>query len=320
MTKNKEQFVKVEALCTSMTGEFRDTNEDNFYFNGQYMDSDGGIALRLTSGEPEEVEPEEEELSEEMLRIIEESYREAEENGEIPDFDDFDVAELLEDNPIGEILHAPEADVSGKWVAVFDGIGGLPCGEMASYIAAMTLAQAECPWRSREEADYEACMWKIAKAMEANLIKWKKMQKVRQTGTTMAALKFSRNYVLGMSLGDSRIYRLHAGKLEQISTDHTYRHPGHIRSALVGYIGTEYADDFKKMDFYKLEYQKGDKYLLCTDGVTDMVKDEVLEEILQMPVAEARGKMVDEINRMGAEDNATFIIAEIVSAGSQSPS
>lgn len=52
MTKNKEQFVKVEALCTSMTGEFRDTNEDNFYFNGQYMDSDGGIALRLTSGEP----------------------------------------------------------------------------------------------------------------------------------------------------------------------------------------------------------------------------------------------------------------------------
>lgn len=87
------------------------------------MDSDGGIALRLTSGEPEEVEPEEEELSEEMLQIIEESYREAEENGEIPDFDDFDVAELLEDNPIGEILHAPEADVSGKWVAVFDGIG-----------------------------------------------------------------------------------------------------------------------------------------------------------------------------------------------------
>lgn len=104
MTKNKEKLVKVEAVCTSMTGEFRDTNEDNFYFNGQYMDSDGGIALRLTSGEPEEVEPEEEELSEEMLQIIEESYREAEENGEIPDFDDFDVAELLEDNPIGEIF------------------------------------------------------------------------------------------------------------------------------------------------------------------------------------------------------------------------
>ena len=60
----------------------------------------------------------------------------------------------------------------------------------------------------------------------------------------------------GMSLGDSRIYRMREGKLEQLSTDHTYRHPGHIRSALVGYIGTEYADDFKKMDFYKLEYQK----------------------------------------------------------------
>lgn len=262
MTKNREQFVKVEALCTSMTGEFRDTNEDNFYFNGQYMDSD--------------------------------------------------VAEYLENNPIGEILHAPEADVAGKWVAVFDGIGGLPCGEMASYIAAMTLAQAECPWRSREEDDYEARMWSIAKAMETNLIKWKKMQKVKQMGTTMAALKFSRNYIFGMSLGDSRIYRLQEGELQQLSTDHTYRHPGHMRSALIGYIGTEYADDFKKMDFYKLEYQKGDKYLLCTDGVTDMVKDEVLEEILKMPLAEAREKMVDEVNRMGAEDNATFIIAEIM--------
>ena len=74
--------------------------------------------------------------------------------GEIPDFDDFDVAELLEDNPIGEILHAPEADVSGKWVAVFDGIGGLPCGEMASYIVAVTLAKEECPWRSREAVSY----------------------------------------------------------------------------------------------------------------------------------------------------------------------
>lgn len=262
MTKNREQFVKVEALCTSMTGEFRDTNEDNFYFNGQYMDSD--------------------------------------------------VAEYLENNPIGEILHAPEADVAGQWVAVFDGIGGLPCGEMASYIAAMTLAQAECPWRSKEEDDYEARMWSIAKAMETNLIKWKKMQKVKQMGTTMAALKFSRNYIFGMSLGDSRIYRLQEGELQQLSTDHTYRHPGHMRSALIGYIGTEYADDFKKMDFYKLEYQKGDKYLLCTDGVTDMVKDEVLEEILKMPLAEAREKMVDEVNRMGAEDNATFIIAEIM--------
>lgn len=312
MTKNKERFWKVEAACTSMTGEFRDTNEDNFYFNGQYMDSDGGIALRLTSGEPEEVEPEEEELSEEMLQIIAERYKEAEENGEIPDFDDFDVAEYLEDNPIGEVLHAPQADVYGKWAAVFDGIGGLPCGEMASYIAAMTLAQAEYPWRSREEDDYKARLWEIAKTMESNLVKWKKMQKVRQMGTTMAALKFSRNCILGMSLGDSRIYRLRAGKLEQLSTDHTYRHPGHIRSALVGYIGTEYEDDFKKIDFYKLEYQKGDKYLLCTDGVTDMVKDKVLEEILQMPVAEARGKMVDEVNRMGAEDNATFIIAEIM--------
>ena len=71
MTKNKEKLVKVEAVCTSMTGEFRDTNEDNFYFNGQYMDSDGGIALRLTSGEPEEVEPEEEELSEESKKRME---------------------------------------------------------------------------------------------------------------------------------------------------------------------------------------------------------------------------------------------------------
>ena len=71
MTKNKEKLVKVEAVCTSMTGEFRDTNEDNFYFNGQYMDSDGGLALRLTSGEPEEVEPEEEELSEESKKRME---------------------------------------------------------------------------------------------------------------------------------------------------------------------------------------------------------------------------------------------------------
>ena len=74
MTKNKEKLVKVEAVCTSMTGEFRDTNEDNFYFNGQYMDSDGGIALRLTSGEPEEVEPEEEELSEDCIAKLKDLF------------------------------------------------------------------------------------------------------------------------------------------------------------------------------------------------------------------------------------------------------
>lgn len=268
-SKKMPGYTKVKSVCTSMTGEVREHNEDNYYFNSEYRK---------------------------------------------PDESEKDVAE-----PYAELIHVLEAEVTGKWVAVFDGIGGLPRGEMASYLAARTLAEVEQKGEQTEEQiekpeaiNYEDKLWEIARAMNSEIGKWKQEQKIKSMGTTMAALKFSEQYILGMSLGDSRIYRLRDGKLEQLSKDHTYRYPGYIRSVLTGYLGTEYEEDFQKMNLYQYEYQKGDKYLLCTDGVTDMVKDPVLEEILQQPIEEAEEALIEEVLRMGAEDNATAIIAEIL--------
>lgn len=268
-SKNMQGHTKVKAVCTSMTGEIRENNEDNYYFNSEYRK---------------------------------------------PDESEKDMTE-----PYAELIHVLEAEVTGKWVAVFDGIGGLPRGEMASYIAARTLAEVEQQGeqteelikKQEEETNYKDKLWKTARAMNSEIEKWKQEQKIKNMGTTMAALKFSEHYIFGMSLGDSRIYRLRNGKLEQLSTDHTYRYPGHIRSVLTGYLGTESEEDFHKMDLYQYEYQKGDKYLLCTDGVTDMLKDSVMEELLQLPLEEAQESLIDEVLRMGAEDNATAIIAEI---------
>lgn len=88
-----------------------------------------------------------------------------------------------------------------------------------------------------------------AEKINDNITSWRKDRKITKMGTTMSALKFGQEAIYGLSIGDSRIYRMHDGKLEQLSTDHTFRRPGHMKSALTEYLGKEHQAEFPENSF-----------------------------------------------------------------------
>lgn len=205
------------------------------------------------------------------------------------------------------------AEVGGQWVAVFDGIGGLPRGEEASYLAAKTLLDEERPWTEQDEQNYETILLQMLKKINDNITSWRKDRKITKMGTTMSALKFGQEAIYGLSIGDSRIYRMHDGKLEQLSTDHIFRRPGHMKSALTEYLGKEHQAEFPENSFFCVPYEKGDRYLICSDGLTDMLEESKIKSRMEQPVEEAVTSLIEETIRMGADDNTTIILAEVES-------
>ena len=219
-----------------------------------------------------------------------------------------------EQQDTGVITYSPESGQQrdGQWVGVFDGIGGLPDGEIASLIAASVLAEEAENWTPEKEAEYEDQLRQMVSQLNHSIIDWRKAHKVNQIGTTMAAMKLGRSAIYGMNSGDSRIYRMRDGKLEQLTEDHVFYYPGHLRPMLVGYLGTEQEEETARADIYQWDYCPGDKYLICTDGVSGVVREKEVEEIMEQPVEEAIEALMAAVCRMGARDNATAIILEIM--------
>ena len=93
-------------------------------------------------------------------------------------------------------------------------------------------------------------------------------------------IAFAKKSIHICNLGDSRIYRQNQGNIQQLSTDHVLRSYMFGKAPLTQFLGVE-ESDMKLEPFIKtLEYQAGDRYLLCSDGVTDMLSDQEIEEIM----------------------------------------
>jgi protein phosphatase len=125
-------------------------------------------------------------------------------------------------------------------------------------------------------------------------------------------------------VGDSRVYRLRGGKLEQVTDDHSLvgglvrlgeltpaeaeQHPQ--RSVILRAVGVE---PNVEVDVFHQELEPGDVYLVCSDGLTSMVRDEVIADTLGMfPVlAEAAAMLVDLANASGGRDNITVVLFRI---------
>lgn len=210
--------------------------------------------------------------------------------------------------------------------AVADGMGGAQAGEVASGLAAGVLGEADADTGGGEE--------RIATLIqEANRRVFQRSSEDAATsgmGTTMTvALVDSATGTIALGhVGDSRAYRVRGGKLEQLTDDHSLvgeltrsgklsaeeavTHPQ--RSVITRALGTEPDVD---VDTFTVEAEPDDVYLLCSDGLTDMISD---DEILALVAGSddlegaARG-LVDAANAGGGEDNITVVLFQIDGGG-----
>jgi len=142
-------------------------------------------------------------------------------------------------------------------------------------------------------------------------------------GTTFDVCIYDNGYLYTGHVGDSRVYLIREGKAIKITEDHSY-----VEMLIAkGELTKEEADNYpmKNMitraigvnesvecDFYKTEIMSGDKIVLCTDGLTNMVNDERIAEVMsgKKKLNDAVKILVKEANDAGGKDNITVVAAE----------
>lgn len=147
----------------------------------------------------------------------------------------------------------------------------------------------------------------------------------RGMGTTLAGLYFEDGYVAHFNTGDSRVYRISKNTMVQLSKDHTqaqlmldrgeitveeFESCSDIYSMLEGYlVAGEMEDDELLVHSDRLQVKNGDLYFICTDGVTDTLKHDQLQQLLTGTenIDQKASKLIDAVMPI-TQDNLSFII------------
>ena len=199
-------------------------------------------------------------------------------------------------------------------LAVFDGMGGESCGEMAAFLAAESCGMHYKTAKEGIKNDPENFLKELCENMNREICNYGQMNKINRMGTTAAILAFSRDAVYGCNLGDSRIYKSDNEKFCQISEDHVLGHSLFGKAPLTQYLGMEEENLQLEPSIIRQEIKKGDRFLLCSDGITDMLSDGEIADILSRDISvDATVEiLVERALKKGGRDNITVILCEIL--------
>ena len=199
-------------------------------------------------------------------------------------------------------------------LAVFDGMGGESCGEMAAFLAAEACGEHFKTAKDGIRNDPEEFLNEICESMNQAICDYGRTNKINSMGTTAALLAFAEDAVYSCNLGDSRIYKSDREKFYQISQDHVLGRSLFGKSPLTQYLGMEEENLQLEPSISRQEIKIGDRFLLCSDGITDMLSDGEIADILSrdIPVAKTVEILVDRALKKGGRDNITVVLCEIM--------
>lgn len=210
---------------------------------------------------------------------------------------------------------------AGPWLlAVADGMGGHVGGEIASSLAIQALAgiDQEVPQATLVEAIERA----VLAANQAIAHKVEEEPGLQSMGTTCTAMLWSGTHIALAHIGDSRAYMLREGILYQITEDHTLEKmltgedgaAPHLANRLVRVLDGR---PERKPDLSLREALPGDRYLLCSDGLSGPVDAETLHHLLstETDANAAVRALIDAANQSGGPDNITVIVVDVVAEG-----
>ncbi|MBN2359822.1 MAG: Stp1/IreP family PP2C-type Ser/Thr phosphatase [Deltaproteobacteria bacterium] len=222
-----------------------------------------------------------------------------------------------------------------KLYVVADGMGGHAAGEMASSIAVRTIEQRMIAGRDvidpnavyggpieespvpklLADAVREACSEIFRKAQTA--------REYGGMGTTTTALLFHGKHAFVAHVGDSRAYLLRHGKILQLSEDHSLvneqlragiiteaqARTSRFKNIITRSVGVE---EDVAVDLVAVETQQHDTYVLCSDGLANLVNDlEIGETVTENFFRQAPELLVDMANGRGGDDNITVVVAYV---------
>ena len=210
---------------------------------------------------------------------------------------------------------------------VADGMGGHAGGDIASALTTQRVATVDQSYESADEANKALVdiIW------EANSLLGSTAQshpELAGLGTTFSGIVFTGDQVTVGHIGDSRIYLARDGEVSQVTSDHTFVqrlvdtgriteeealvHPR--RSVLMRVLGD--VEEFPDVDSFTMQAKPGDRWLLCSDGLSGVVPPEIAERILlsKMDSQEACELLVGEALEFGAPDNVTVVVVDVLAS------
>ena len=248
----------IESACYCLQGNIRTKNEDNFYFNGKYLN--------------------------------------------IPNCG------------LKAPLHMKKKLNSNIYLAIFDGMGGEYYGDIAAYSAACYMKQTEKLY-FRISSVTESSLKKLFSNLNEIVNDRKKELKANRMGSTMALLCFSRGKIYSCNMGDSRIYRFRKGEFTQLSEDHVldFAIQKHRKLPLFQHLGMDTSEIQIEPYIFKEKIKDEDRFLLCSDGLTDMLTNDEIACIMHMSIDETQcvEKLMKAALDKGGEDNISIIACKI---------
>jgi PPM family protein phosphatase len=213
-----------------------------------------------------------------------------------------------------------------RLLMVADGMGGQAAGELASSVAVQTLAQLDSPPSPESPGDpiqlLSGCIFEAHSRLRAMVAENPQLEGM---GTTLTALLFANGQLSVAHIGDSRAYRLRSGRLEQLTTDHTWVQ----RLVDEGRISAEEAGHHPQRsllmraldgrgpaepDLSTIDVQVGDRFMLCSDGLCGVVSFETIESAVagHADIHSVAESLIQLALRGGRPDNITCIVADVV--------
>ena len=232
-----------------------------------------------------------------------------------------DIGKVRDMNQDSFYISSPQDELQIFIVA--DGMGGYKGGEVASKLAVETSKNYIINNFNSIEHKRESISNLIKSAIEyANLVVYEKSKEVPELeymGTTIDICLIIQNKVYIGHVGDSRVYRKRKEFFRKLTTDHSYvqklvsdgtitkeeayNHPK--KNMLIKALG---CSSYVEPDVMVKGFLKDDILLMCSDGLTNMLRDEEIVQIINQNPMEACNKLVNEANDKGGLDNITAVI------------
>jgi PPM family protein phosphatase len=207
-----------------------------------------------------------------------------------------------------------------------DGMGGAAAGELASQIFAQTAIETFSSQRTHSEDDnLELLQQSYQLANERILSHVRENPAHTGMGCTAEVLSFhDERFAIG-HVGDSRIYLFRKSELKQLTRDHSLvqdqvdqglitpeeARKHRLRNVILRAVGTK---ENLAVDFVRGRAFPGDLFLLCSDGLTDMVEDRMIWSVLleNGSLTDKVDRLIELANRAGGNDNVTVILTEVI--------
>lgn len=232
-----------------------------------------------------------------------------------------DIGKVREMNQDSYYISSPEDGI--KLYIVADGMGGYKGGEVASKLAIESAQKYICNNFAEIKKEKENILELIRSSIEyANMVVYEKSREVEELngmGTTIDVCLIHSNRLYIGHVGDSRVYRQRKEFFRRLTTDHSYvqqlikegsitkeeayNHPK--KNMLTKALG---CTAFVEPDVMVKGFIKDDVLLMCSDGLTNMLRDEEISEIIKENPQEACKTLVNRANELGGYDNITAVI------------